>query len=565
MFIIQGDFMNYFKEAIKKKIEQKYSEIDVVFSVTPDVETGHISIPCFAFSRVFRRSPGDIALELSTIINELDFIDKTEVKGGYLNCFIEKEQLFKNVIEDVLERKEHYGSSESGNGKSVLIEHTSINPNASPHVGRARNAMVGDTIVRLLKFEGYNVEVHYFVNDIGKQIAMLLLGSRDKINITFKDLLDIYVDFNNQLKENPAIEDEVFEMLYQLENGNKDVRDEFRKLVQICIDGQTAIFKKLGIEYDVFDYESDYLFNERLNEVIEAFKGTGYLEEDEDGRYVLNQAKYDLATKSPYLVLTRKDKTSLYPLRDIAYTIDKINKDKDKNIIILGEDQKLYHKQIEAALDVLGYKAPEPVHYSFVLLAEGKMATRSGTVVLLEDFMEEALEKAKSEIMKRREEVDDETAKAIAYGAVKYSILKTSNDKNVTFDWESALSFEGDSGPYLQYSFARIKSIERKMSNVIFDKVEYELLEAVEELELIIEISKMQDVTQTAMNHLSPHIVATYLFSVTQKFSKFYHNHSVLNAASNDLMVARYNLVLAVKQVISNCFLVLGIDEIEQM
>jgi arginyl-tRNA synthetase len=557
--------MNYFKEAIKKKIEQKYSEIDVIFSVTPDVETGHISIPCFTFSRVFRRSPGDIAQELSSIIIDLDFIDKVEVKGGYLNCFIDKEQLFRNVIEEVLERKELYGSSESGNGKSVLIEHTSINPNASPHVGRARNAMVGDTIVRLHKFEGYDVEVHYFVNDIGKQIAMLLLGSRNKSDVTFKDLLDIYVDFNNELKKNPDIEKEVFELLYQLENGNKEVRDEFRKLVQICIDGQTGILKELGINYDVFDYESDYLFNDRLNEVIEAFKETGYVEEDEEGRYVLNQAKYDLPMKSPYLVLTRKDKTSLYPLRDIAYTIDKVKKDKDKNIIILGEDQKLYHRQIDAALDVLGYKAPEPVHYSFVLLAEGKMATRSGTVVLLEDFMQEALEKSKGEILKRRGEVDEDTAKAIAYSAVKYSILKTSNDKNVTFDWESALSFEGDSGPYLQYSFARIKSIERKMSNVNLDKVEFERLETIEELELIIELSKMTEVIQTAMNHLSPHIVATYLFSVTQKFSKFYHNHSVLNADSSELMVARYSLVLAVKQVIANCFLILGIDEIEQM
>lgn len=557
--------MNYFKEAIKKKIEQKYADIDVVFSVTPDVETGHIAIPCFAFSRVFRRSPGDIALELSSLVKELDFIDKTEVKGGYLNCFIEKEQLFRNVIEEVLVRKEHYGSRGSGNGKSVLIEHTSINPNASPHVGRARNAMIGDTIVRLLRFEGYNVEVHYFVNDIGKQIAMLLLGSRDKSDITFKDLLNIYVDVNDQLKENPAIEEEVFELLYQLENGNKEVRDAFRKLVQICVDGQTAILKKLGIDYDVFDYESDYLFNERLNEIIEKLKTTGGLEEDEEGRYVLNQSQFDLPMKSPYLVLTRRDKTSLYPLRDIAYTIDKVSKGKDKNIIVLGEDQKLYHKQIEAALEVLGYRAPEPVHYSFVLLAEGKMATRSGTVVLLEDLMQEAFEKSKEEILKRRGDVDENTAKAIAYGAVKYSILKTSNDKNVTFDWESALSFEGDSGPYLQYSFARIKSIERKMNTGIGDNVQYERLVASEEVELVIEISNMQDVIQSAIMQLSPHSVATYLFSITQKFSKFYHSHSVLNAESKELMEARYALVLAVKQVISNCFFILGIDEIEQM
>ena len=557
--------MKKFKEAIKKELVKMYPEIDVQFSVIPDVETGHLSIPCFTFSRLLRRSPSDIAKELCQVVNNLDFVEKTEVKGGYLNCFIYKDILFESVIEDVLDKKDKFGSNQIGKNKSVLIEHTSINPNASPHVGRARNAMVGDTIVRLHRFVGYEVEVHYFVNDIGKQIAMLLLGSRDKEHVTFKDLLNLYIDINNQVKENPSIEKEVFDLLYQLENGNTDVRNEFRNLVQICIDGQTGILKELGIEYDVFDYESDYLFNNRLKEVLYEFSKTKFIEEDIEGRMVLNQENYDLPMKSPYLVLTRKDKTSLYPLRDIAYTIDKVKKAKDKNIIILGEDQKLYHKQIEAALDILGYEAPKPVHYSFVLLAEGKMATRSGTVVLLEDFMEEAFIKSKEEILKRRGQVDEETAKAIAYGAVKYSILKTSNDKNVTFDWESALSFEGDSGPYLQYSLARIMSIERKVGEIQGQLVNYKELKELEEIDLIIEISRLYDVIDTAMNTLSPHIVATYLFGITQKFSKLYHAHSVVNAETEAIKLARYKLLVATKQVIINCFNILGIKVIDKM
>ncbi|MCF8020282.1 MAG: arginine--tRNA ligase [Vallitaleaceae bacterium] len=557
--------MKYFKEAITKEINQIYTEIDIIFSVTPDVEMGHLSIPCFTFSRLLRRAPADIALEFSSIINRLDFIATSEVKGGYLNCFIKEEVLFKTILQDVFTKKEKYGSNQSGISKSVLIEHTSINPNASPHVGRARNAMIGDTIVRLLRFEGYNVEVHYFVNDIGKQIAMLLLGSRNMDEITFKDLLNIYIDINNQTKENPKLEDDVFKLLYELENGNIKVKEEFRKLVKICIDGQTDILRELGIVYDVFDYESDYLFNNRLNEVLDEFIATGNIEEDESGRYVLNQEKYNLPMKSPYLVLTRKDKTSLYPLRDIAYTIDKVKKMKDRNIIILGEDQILYHKQIKSALDVLGLEAPIPVHYSFVLLAEGKMATRNGTVVLLEDFMAEALEKSKAEIIKRRGTVDEKTAKAIAYGAVKYSILKTSNDKNVTFDWDSALCFEGDSGPYLQYSFVRINSIQEKLGDIATNNVDYSLLTELEELELILEISKMPDIIESAMNSLSPHIVATYLLGITQRFSKFYNNHSVMNAETHELKIARYSLIMAVKQVISNCFTILGIDSIEQM
>lgn len=425
--------------------------------------------------------------------------------------------------------------------------------------------MIGDAIVQLLTFEGYDVEVHYFVNDIGKQIAMLLLGALDKDNVTFKDLLDIYIDINNKVKENPELADDVFNLLYQLENGDMTIRRQFRNLVNICINGQTGILKELGINYDRFDYESDYLFNDKLKGVLEELRDTGYLVEDEEGRLVLNQSKYELPMRSPYLVLTRKDKTSLYPLRDIAFTIDKAKKGMDRNIIVLGEDQKLYHRQIEAALHELNYQAPEVVHYSFVLLSEGKMATRNGTVVLLEDFMEEAFKKAKEEIKKRRDTLDDETAKAIAYGAVKYSILKTSNDKNVTFDWANALSFEGDSGPYLQYSLARIFSIQRKCEGLSVAHADYSLLGEKEELELILEIAKMYEIISLASRTLSPHVIATYLFNLTQKFSKFYHNHSVVNATNNDIKVARYSLIMAVKQVIINCFDILGITYVEKM
>lgn len=557
--------MQYFQNQIKKEIQKNYGDCDVIFSAAPTVETSHISIPCFHLSKIRKRAPKDIAMELSEVIKPLSFIDKIEITGGYLNCFIKKDILFQTIISEVLTKKETYGSSQSGLNKTALIEHTSINPNASPHVGRARNAIIGDTIVRLLRFEGYQTEVHYFVNDIGKQIAMLLLGARKREQVTFKDLLDLYIDMNQQLKENPDLEQEIFDLLYQLEHGDETVKAQFRNLVNICIQGQTSILKELDINYDSFDYESDYLFNERLEEILNELKSAGRLEEDAEGRYVLNQSDYNLPMKSPYFVLTRKDKTSLYPLRDIAYTIDKVKKNTDRNIIVLGEDQKLYFKQIAAVLDLLGYPSPEVIHYSFVLLAEGKMATRNGTVVLLEDFMEEAYLKANAEIQKRRDYADEQTAKAIAYGAVKYSILKTSNDKNVTFDWNNALSFEGDSGPYLQYSLARIFSILKNCENIEDLNPDYSLLVEKEELELILELGRMNEVIALAAKTLSPHIIANYLYGLAQKFSRFYHQHSIINASSEGLKAARLQLIMTVKQVILNCFHILGIEPVETM
>ncbi len=557
--------MQFFKNQIIRAIQKNYPELEVIFSVPPNVETGHMSIPCFQFGKVLKKSPQEIAIKLTELIKPMFFIEKVEFAGGYLNCFIFEDILFEVIITDVLNQKEKYGSNQSGLNKTALIEHTSINPNASPHVGRARNALIGDSIVRLLRFERYMVEVHYFVNDIGKQIAMLLLGAQKREKVTFHDLLDLYIDINNQLNSNPELEQEIFNLLYQLESGNEIVRRQFKDLVNICINGQTDILKELDIKYDIFDYESDYLFSDRLKGILEELNASGELEEDAEERYVLNQSKYNLPVKAPYLVLTRKDKTSLYPLRDIAYTIDKVNRKPDRNIIVLGEDQKLYYRQISAALDLLGYEAPEVVHYSFVLLAEGKMATRNGTVVLLEDFMKEAYQKAATEIRKRRDTAEESSAKAIAYGAVKYSILKTSNDKNVTFDWDNALSFEGDSGPYLQYSLARIFSILRNFNGIYNRRPDYTLLGEKEELELILELAGMQEVIALAAKTLSPHIVANYLYGLAQKFSRFYHQHSILNASSEGIKIARLFLISAVKQVMINCMDILGIDYVEKM
>jgi arginyl-tRNA synthetase len=321
----------------------------------------------------------------------------------------------------------------------------------------------------------------------------------------------------------------------------------------------------LGIKYDTFDYESDYIYNNVTGWLLEEIRKTGRLEEDCEGRLVLSQEEYSLPMKAPYLVLTRKDKTSLYPLRDIAYTIDKIKANADMNIIVLGEDQKLYFRQVCSALDLLGYKTPDAVHYSFVLLSEGKMATRKGNVVLLEDFMKEAAAKASEEIAKRHGTSDDKTSRAIGYGAVKYAILRASNDKNVIFDWEQALSFEGDSGPYLQYSLARINSIFRKYGKELPQHIEFSVLQDPLEFDLAKELAHFPAAVRTALKGFNPHVIANYAYGLAKKFSTFYHDCPVLNSDREDLKTARLALIGAVRQVILNCFNLLGIEPVEIM
>ena len=551
---------------IAEILDKDSSEIEKSIEKSPNLEMGDFSFPCFRLAKEFRKSPQDIASDIKDKL-VADEIEKVEVVSGYVNIFIKKDLYAQSVIEEIETKQYKYGSENVGEGKKALIEHTSINPNASPHIGRARNALIGDSIVKLLKFNNYEVETHYFVNDIGKQISMLLVGTKGKDNVTFDELLQLYIDINKEVKENKELEQEVFDNLNKLENGDEETIKSFRNIVQICIDGQRKIFAELGIHYDYFDYESDFILNGTVNEILKKLEETGKLFEAEDGRLAINQEEYKIPMKSPVLVVTRADKTSLYPLRDIAYSIYKANRNADKNIIILGEDQKLYFKQISAVLDLLGYQAPQAVHYSFVLLPDGKMSTRNGTVVLLEDFMKEILEKTKQELAKRNNgEIDEEKAKKIAYGAVKYTIWKGSLEKNVIFDLEKSLSFDGDTSLYIQYNYARINSILNKAN---FEKMEkltrFDLLKEPAEIELIQKLEEFKTIVSKVTEKLTPNLIANYVYELTKMFSSYYHDYSILNAETEELKNMRLQLINAIGIVTKTSLNLLGIDTVDEI
>jgi len=547
-----------FDKEILKILEKETKVKGLKLEVPKDSLLGDYAFPCFQLAKVLKKSPMEIAQDLAKKIELNSVINKIEVKGPYLNFFVKKKELVSKVLKEIVKKKD-YGSLSLGKGKKILVEHTSINPNASPHVGRARNALIGDSIVRMLKFQGYKVEVHYFVNDIGKQIAMLVYGAKGKV--TFDKLLKLYVDINNKIKDDPLLEKKVFEILHKLEKNDKKIKAQFKKIVDICIKGQSKIFNELGIKYDKYDYESKYLFDKSTSLILKKLDKTKKLFTDEEGRKVLDQDGFNLAMKSPVLVLTRGDGTSLYPLRDIAYHMDV---KKNDSIILLGEDHKLYAQQIEVALGMLKHKVPRAVHYSFILLQEGKMSTRKGTVVLLEDFMKEALDKAKKEIKKRYDKVDSGNAKKIAYGAIKYAILKISNEKNVIFNWDSALNFEGDSGPYLQYAYARICSILRKADIKVDNKIDYNLLDTEEEIELVKKLGMFPKVVKSASEELRPNLIANYIFELSSLFSNFYNTCPVLKAGP-ETKKARLVLIECVKKVLRNGLGLLGIEVLEKM
>lgn len=564
-FYIQGRFLKIemFEEEISRVIKQIVDIEEVSLEIPPDPKLGDFAFPCFVLSKTMKKNPVEIAQYLSTKIRPNDFIKEVKAVGPYLNFFINKSKLVDSTLKKILKEKEKYGSSNIGKGIKSLVEHGSINPNAEPHVGRARNALIGDSIVKILKFQGYKVETHFFVNDVGKQIAMLIMAGKGK-KVSFKGLLKLYVGINEEINKHPELEKEVFNLLYKLEKGDKKIRKEFEKVVDICIKGQKEILAELGINYDHFDHESKYLWSKKTNEILKKLLKKTACFKDSDGRVVINQEEFKTEMKSPYFVLTRSDGTSLYPLRDFAYTIEKMKRAPDKNVVILGEDQKLYFKQVCSALKLLGHNVPEAVHYSFVLLKTGKMSTRKGEVVMLSDFMKEALTKAENEIKKRGNiKKVQQTAEIIGYGALKYSILRVSPEKNVMFEWDIALSFEGETAPYIQYAHARSASILEK-AKLRLDKVNYSLLTQDEELNLVKELSLFPDVVLEATNNLRPHVIATYLYSLAKIFSEFYHTCPCISE-DKELSKARVSLILAVKYILKTGLSLLGIDAPDKM
>lgn len=544
-------------------IEKELIEI----SVPPKEGMGDYCLPCFKIKVDNLNNPNEKAnyiLEHLTFDNNI--IIDAFVVGPYLNFNINKESLGKIVLEKIENLSDKYGSTNEGIGKSLLIEHTSINPNASPHIGRSRNSIIGDFLVHLYKFNGYEIDREYFVNDIGKQIAMLLIAVKkysDINTVTFDEMLSLYIKINDEAKENENIEKEVFKYLNELENGNDIVRNEFKSITDICVEGQKKIFDKMDIHWDTFTHESDFVFGHITKTILDKIAEKGRLKEDENGRLYVDLTGYNIPTKTPVLILTREDKTSLYPLRDIAYTMYKMNKNKDVNLIVLGEDQKVYMEQISAVMDILGYGSPKLISYSFVLLNGDKMATREGKVVLLEDFINATIDKLKNSFSERGTELTNDEYLSLASSCIKYNMLNINRGKNINFNLDDATNFTGNSAIYILYNYVRIKSILNKCDlNKKYDNI---ILKTKTEEQIIKKLYDFEDTVKETVKTNESVIITKYLNDLCGLFSKYYEETSILKEENSDLKNSRLLLLDSVRIVIENGTNILGIKTVEKL
>ena len=554
------------KEYIISKILEVYNtqKENIKIEIPPRDEMGDYSIQCANLINEEFKNPIEIAKYLNENIKDNEkYFTKISVMGPYLNFYIDYDKYNERIIKDI-ESIDNYGSLNQGNNEDLLIEHTSINPNAEPHIGRCRNSLIGDFMSNLYDFAGYKVERHYLINDIGKKIALLLIGIETfgLKDDSFSAILDTYVKISDLAKNDESVENKAFDYLKEVESGNKEMIQKFKDITDKCVNGQVKIFDTLDIHFDKFTHESDFVYGNELEDILKKLDKTGKLRVDETGRKYLDLSDYNIPTKEPVLVLTRSNGTSLYPMRDIAYSIYKININDKNNFIVLGEDQEVYMQQISAALDILGYKAPKLISYSYVLLDGDKMSTSEGTVVLVTDFMKEVKNKLLKEFAERNSTIDDEKLAILVNACIKFTMLNVSKNKIVNFNLDNATSFTGESGMYILYSIVRMNSILN--NNKIELSKEIKFVNDIEN-KIIKELSLYPEVIDSLLNNYEPAHLTKYIFGLTQLFSKFYESVNINNEEDIVLKSSRIRMIKAIIKVLTSALKILGIKTVDRL
>jgi arginyl-tRNA synthetase len=375
---------------------------------------------------------------------------------------------------------------------------------------------------------------------------------------------------NARAKADPEFDAQGYALLAQMEGGDPDTQRRFHAVTDFCLQGQVAVLARLGITYNVFDRESKYLKDARLDPVLEALRGKDALFTDEENRLVVDLARLGYTQEEGrYFVLLRANGSSMYGYRDLAYTIDKAERGADVNLIILGEDHKLYAQQLALILGTAGKTFPEPVYYSYILLSEGRMSTREGKVILLSEFLDEAARRSTEKVEQQCKELSAAERRAIArkvaVAAIRFAVLRVGPNRNVIFDWESSLSFTGDTGPYVQYSCARINSILRKFGEVPVTVEDTFPLETDAEWALVAKLASFPDTVATTLAQRNCAPIAQFALDTARTFTTFYHECPVLAAETPSQRVARAQVCAATRTTLENALDLLGIEALERM
>ncbi|MCW7075900.1 MAG: arginine--tRNA ligase [Candidatus Syntrophoarchaeum sp.] len=564
MFI---QFKREVEATLKKAIEDAgFTVDDLELGISPFADLA--STVCYRIASAYKIAPGKAATEIVERINlaREKFIAAVKASGPYIN-FYASNHFLTTTLRSILEGNLGFDTKEG----LVILEHTSANPDGPLHIGHIRNTVIGDTLARILRRAGWQVEVEYYVNDMGRQAAMVVFGLNhfelDRSKKLDHAIADVYIKANRLIEEEPQLKSEVDELIKLNEAGDEAVVSRFREAVSLSLEGTRRSLARLGVDHDLFVWESDFVRSGEVLRVISEIKACESISVFEKEGALMIDLKGAGFDKE--FVISRSDGTSIYATRDLAYHRWKAERG-DRVVDIFGADHKLISSQLSFILGSLGVKKPEIVIFEFVSLPEGSMSTREGKFISADELIDEVEKRALAEVEKRRDDLSAEKraeiARAVARGAIRYDIVKVAAEKPTIFDWGSALDFEKQSAPYIQYAHARCCSILRRadLTEGTIDLTSIDLLKADQEVKLIKMLSKFSYLIEDAASSLKPNLLATYAKDLVESFNMFYRDCSVLNAEPK-LRSARLALVEATRIILSETLETLGIDALEEM
>jgi len=552
----------------------KREEIEALLEIPPSPDLGDLAFPCFKLASILKKAPQHISQQLESM--ELPKgVEKAEALGPYLNFFLAKEGIAKQAIEAVLKERGKYGKSKAGKGQKVMVEYSAPNSNKPLHLGHLRNNSIGMAVSNILESSGHKVVRANLVNDRGIHICKSMLaykqfgnGSTPKSSKKKPDHFvgDYYVMFNRKVKEEPGLEQQAYEMLQKWEKKEKATMALWKKMTDWAVSGFKETYKEFGSMFDAWFFESQ-LYDKALP-LIKLGKKKGLFKENEDGALVAELEKHGLPNKT----VLRADGTSIYITNDLALTKHKFEGFKlRKAFWVVGNEQDLYLKQLFKIFELLGFSwAKECRHLShgMVFLPSGKLKSREGKVVDADEIIAEMEGLAEEEIKKRGEKLPKKElarrSRAIGLAAIKFHMLKVAVQKDLLFNPEESISFEGETGPYIQYTHARAKSILRKAKKHKKPS-SFEQLSSPEEQALSKLLSSYPAAVSKALEHLSPHVLCQFLIETAESFNSFYHKQPVLKAKDKETKAQRLALVEATAQVLKNGLELLDIEAIEKM
>ena len=564
------DFKIAIANCLKEKIEDlTLEEIVALIEVPPNKEMGDFAFPCFKLAKVFRKAPNMIAADLAENIEAKGAISKVMPLGGYVNFFVNKSQLAETVINDVLTKKEKYGHTDLGQEKAVVIDFSSPNIAKPFHIGHIRTTVIGNALYKIYDSQGYNVVRVNHLGDYGTKfgkliVAFKLWGSKEAVEANpIPELLKLYVKFHEEAEQKPEMEDEARAWFTKLENGDEEAKALWQWFRDESLKEFARVYDLLDIEFDSYAGESFY--SDKMGVVIDQLKEKGLLVQSQ-GTNVVDLEQYNM----PPALITKNDGSTLYMTRDLAAAIYRKNTyDFDKCIYVVGSQQSLHFQQLFKVLELMGYEwSKDLIHVPFgmVALEEGTMSTRKGRVVFLEDVLKQAVEKTKEIVLSKNPNAKnvEQIAKQVGVGAVVFQELSNSRIKDYTFSWSRTLSFEGETGPYVQYTHARCCAVLRKAEEEVTADINYDLLSEGDGAEVLKVIGSFNKAILAAMRKNEPHIITRFVLDLAQAFNKFYHDNPIL-VDDVEVRKARLALVAATRQTIENALALLGMHAPERM